>query len=137
MSNGEPTTLLTTELELVAPFDLSPLLAHLGSRASPLRNSVDGAVHTLWLEPDPEPRDLDAAIDHWVTIVDALPAHLRSLWDACTDRCLNTGIQSGFSPHASRLAVSEGSVKGAARIAVRLVFTVYAADHSHDERAPR
>lgn len=130
MTESEPTTLLPTELELVAPFELAPLLAYFGSRVFALRNSVDGSDRTVWLELTSEPHDLDVSIKHWIRIVDAMPADLRAIWNACTDRCLNTGIQSGFRPHASHFSISPDAVSGAARISVRLVFSVYSPDLS-------
>jgi hypothetical protein len=126
MTQGDPTTLLATELELVAPFDLQPLLAHFAASVSVLRNSVEDAVRTLWLGLEVESHDLDAAIEHWIALVDSLPPDLRARWDACSDRCLNTGIQGGTTPHAACFAVSEHAVSGLSRISVRLVFSVYA-----------
>ena len=119
---------LGTELEVVADFDLTPLLSHIGSRVAVLRNSVDDGRHTLWLELDPGETDLDDAVQRYVAMIEAMPSDLRSLWDASVDRCLNTGIQSGWRPHAYPIRLSAESIAQAARISIRHQFTVYAAD---------
>jgi hypothetical protein len=124
---------LGTELEIVADFDLTPILEQLRSYVAVLRNSVDDGLHTLWLELDPTESDLDDAVRRYVAMIEALPSGERSLWDKSVDRCLNTGIQAGVKPHAYAIRLSADSIVQAARISVRHQFTVYAA---HDENHP-
>jgi hypothetical protein len=120
-------TLRGTELEVVADVDLTPLLAHFQSHVAVVRNSVDGGRHTLWLELVPTEGDVDDAVQRYVRLVEALPVDLRGLWDASLDRCLNTGIQAGWTPHAHPVRLSAESLVQAARISIRHQFTVYAA----------
>lgn len=122
------TTLLGAELELVADRDLSPILAYLDSAVGVVRNSTDDSKHTLWLELAPSEVDLDDAVHRYASIVDALPQTLRMLWNACTDRCINVGVQAGPQPHAFAVALSEASAARLSTIATRLVVTVYACD---------
>jgi hypothetical protein len=121
------TSLLGTELEVVADFDLTPLLEELQNEVVVLRNSVDDGRHTLWLELDSGEEDVDDAVRLWTGMIEALPVHLRSLWDTSTDRCLNTGIQAGRHPHAYAVGLSAESAAQASRLALRHQFTVYAA----------
>lgn len=122
------TALLPTELEIVAPFDLSPFVQHFGARVLILRDSMEDGLRTLWLDLVPARKTLDDAVAQWIAMVEEMPASLRTLWSSCTDRCLNTGIQSGRRPHATYLDIRETTVAGAARISVRLNFSVYALD---------
>src|SRR5687767_9856459 len=92
--------LLGTELEIVADFDLTPLLEALRGDVEIIRNSVDDGRHTLWLELTAATSGVDDAVGQYVVLIEALPAHLRVLWDTSADRCLNTGVQSGLRPHA-------------------------------------
>lgn len=128
MTSERETLRLSTELELVAEFDLLPLLNHFGSRVEVMRNSSEGVTRTAWLDLCLDNENLDQAVAHYVTMIEEMPEPLRALWNACTDRCLNTGIQSGRQPHATKLELLQATVSGAARIGVRLVFTVYALD---------
>jgi hypothetical protein len=128
MNGPDETTRLGTELEIVADFDLRLLLEHFGSRVEVLRDSSEGATRTVWLDLTLENDTVDEAVAHYVAIVDEMPAAVRNLWNACADRCLNTGVQSGRHPHATPLELRAGTVAGAARIGVRLVFTIYAVE---------
>ena len=58
----DETRRLGTELEVVADFDLTPLLEELGSRVAVVRNSVDSGRHTLWVQHSSTEKDLDDAI---------------------------------------------------------------------------
>ncbi len=121
------TRTLGTELEIVSNGDLTPLLEHLESHVAVIRNSIDDGRHTLWLELDPTEGDVDDAVQRYVRLLEDLPAHLREIWDASSDRCLNTGIQAGWTPHAHPVRLSADSISRAARISIRHQFTVYAA----------
>ncbi|MFM7449341.1 MAG: hypothetical protein ACKO24_12185, partial [Leptolyngbyaceae cyanobacterium] len=124
----EETRRLGTELELVASFDLSPLLEHFGSRVAVIRDSQEGEIRTAWLDLGLQNDTLDEAVGHWVSMVEEMSDSLRRLWNACADRCLNTGVQSGRKPHAVPLELCAETMAGAARVRVRVVFTVYALD---------
>ena len=122
----DETDRLGTELEVVADFDLTPLLEHLGARVAVLRNSLDSGRHTLWLELVPTEKDLEEAVGRYAAMVDALPQPLRHLWNASLDRCLNTGIQAGRRPPSFVLELSPATMALEAAIATRHRFTVYA-----------
>ena len=128
MNAQHETTRLGTELELIADFDPQVLLDHFGARVGVLRHSSDGDTRTLWLDLALDNDTVGEAVAHYVAMVDEMPAHVRDLWGSCKDRCLNTGVQSGRHPVATYLELGAGTVAGAARIGVRLVFTVYALD---------
>lgn len=121
------TTRLGTELEVVADFDLAPLLEHLQPHVSVVRNSVDDGRSTLWLELVPGETSVDDAVVRYAKLVEALPPQIRSLWNEAADRCLNTGVQSGRAPHAYHVQLAASSMEREARIALRHVFTIYAA----------
>jgi hypothetical protein len=127
MVGSDETLRLGTELEVVADFDLAPLLGEFGARVGVIRNSVDSGRHTLWVQLNPTETDLDDAVRRYAEMVEGLSAEVRHLWDTSLDRSLNTGIQAGQSPHAYVLELSAASMSLEARISVRHQFTVYAA----------
>ena len=133
MLDSEPTQFLNVDLELVATFDLSPLLEHLNSATFTLCDSVDDGRRTVWMELDPDPKDADDAILRYAMLIESLPGDLRRLWDECEDRCLNVGIQSGVSPHASAFRISTGAIAKLVAIAARVEITVYSADGEKSE----
>ena len=95
------TRFLNIDLELVATFDLAPLLEYFNQTLFKLRDSVDEGRRTVWMELYADPKDMDDAILRYAMLVESLPKEIRRLWDKCEDRCLNVGIQSGRAPHAS------------------------------------
>lgn len=122
---------LGAELELVARSNLHPLLEHMGGGVNPLRNSVEGEVHTLWLELTPSESSLDDAVSRYAAIFDKLPQELRAIWDSCTDRCVNVGLQAGSRPHAFPLIASPGAIAELARLRLRLQVTLYSPAANH------
>ncbi len=124
----DETARLGTELEVVADFDLTPLLEQLGAQVAVLRSSVDAGRHTLWLELDPTETDLDDAVRRYATMIEALPEDVRHLWNTSLDRCLNTGIQAGRSPNGFALELSSASMCLETGISTRHQFTIYSAN---------
>ncbi len=60
-------------------------------------------------------------------MIEALPQQVRHLWNTALDRCLNTGIQAGRSPHSFVLELSSASMSLEVKISTRHQFTVYSA----------
>jgi hypothetical protein len=133
----DETRRLGTELEVVADFDLTPLLEQLGSRVAVIRNSVDSGRHTLWFQHVPTEKDLDDAVRRYAVMIEALPDQVRDLWNNSFDRCLNTGVQGGLHPPSYALELSSSAMALEVRIAARHRFTVYAVNpvtlHSPDD----
>ena len=117
---------LGAELELISRSNLHPLFKHMGGAVNSLRNSVEGGVSTLWLELAPSETSLDDAVSRYAAIFDTLPPELRAVWDSCTDRCVNVGLQAGSRPHAFPLLASLGTIAELARLRLRLQITLYA-----------
>jgi hypothetical protein len=127
MPDSEATRFLNVDLELVATFDLAPLLKHFDPTTFTLRDSVDKGRRTVWMELHADPKDTDDAILRYAMLVESLPSDIRRLWDECEDRCLNVGIQSGLTPHASAFRISTAALAKLVAIAARLEITVYSA----------
>lgn len=132
--DADATRFLNLDLELVAAFDLAPLLEHFSPATFTLRDSVDGGRRTVWLELDADPGDTDEAILRYAMLVESLPSGIRRLWDECEDRCLNVGIQSGRAPQASAFRISTDAIAKLVAIAARLEITVYGAGGEGSER---
>lgn len=75
-----------------------------------------------------------AAIQDFMSLVEAPPAELRGSWDAREDRCLNVGVQGGFLPHASVFRISASVMAALAATSTRLEVTVYAAEAGSKSR---
>ena len=137
MPDSETTRFLNVDLELVATFDLAPLLEYLSQPTFTLRDSVNEGRRTVWMELNADPKDTDDAIRRYAMLVESLPSDIRRLWDECEDRCLNVGIQSGLSPHASAFRISTAALAKLVAIAARLEITVYSAHREESEHRPK
>jgi hypothetical protein len=82
-----------------------------------------------------DPKDTDDAILRYAMLVESLPSDIRRLWDECEDRCLNVGIQSGLTPHASAFRISSDAIAKLDAIAARLEITVYSVGREESERS--
>ncbi len=85
----------------------------------------------------PRSKGTDNAILRYAMLVESLPSDIRRLWDECEDRCLNIGIQSGVSPHASAFRISTAAIAKLVAIASRLEITVYSVDREKSENRPK
>ena len=122
-------------MELVATFDLAPLLEYFNPRIFVLRDSLDEGRRTIWMELNADPKDTDDAIMRYAMLVELLPSDIRRLWDECEDRCLNVGIQGGLAPDASAFRISTASIAKLAAIAARLEITVYSVERKESKRS--
>jgi hypothetical protein len=135
MPDSEATRFLNVDLELVATFDLAPLLEYFNPMTFMLHDSVDDRRRTVWMELNADPKDTDDAILRYAMLIESLPIDIRRLWVECEDRCLNVGIQSGLSPHASAFRISTAALAKLVAIAARLDITVYSVDGEKSERS--
>jgi hypothetical protein len=73
------TRFLNIDLELVATFDLAPLLEYFNQTLFKLRDSVDEGRRTVWMELYADPKDMDDAILRYAMLVESLPKEIRRL----------------------------------------------------------
>jgi len=122
---SEGTHFLNVDLELVTDGVVDPLLDHWSAEVAVLRNSVEAGSRTAWLELNDQYESPERVIVEFLKLIDALPGQLRAVWDACSDRCFNIGIQAGAEPHASAFPISSGTLGRIAAVGARLELTVY------------
>lgn len=137
MSDSDATRFLNVDLELVATFDLAPLIEYFNLTTFTLRDSMDEGRRTVWMELSGDPKDTDDAILRYAMLVESMRSDIRQLWDECADRCLNVGIQSGLFPHASAFRISTAALAKLVAIAARLEITVYSLDGDESEDRPK
>jgi hypothetical protein len=124
--SSEETDFLNVDLEITTRGEIAPLLEHWSKKVVVLRNSVDGAQRTVWLELGIENPEMDRVLRSLLDLIDSLPRPLRTLWDQCDERCFNIGIQGGGSPHFSVFSISTETLHRVSAVHARVDFTVYA-----------
>jgi hypothetical protein len=122
---SEGTHFLNVDLELVTEGVVDPILDHWSTNVAVLRNSAEEGRRTAWLELKDQYESPEDVIVEFLKLIDALPGQLRAVWDACSDRCFNVGIQAGNESHSSAFRISSGTLGRIAAVSARLELTVY------------
>lgn len=126
----EETHYLNTDLDLVAPCDLTSLalaLTHRGLFTFHVLQREDG----LWLarfetnEPFLEP---DQNIAAMLDAIEALDEPLRNLWQACTIRVFDIGYDCGEEPWGFNQQLATATLARIAAVGAALMITLYPAD---------
>lgn len=73
------------------------------------------------------PQSVDETILVFCNLVQQLPPEVRAVWDNCTMRCMNIGIQAGTKPHSECFHISGKTISLLSAIKAEIAFTVYAA----------
>lgn len=127
---------LNTDLDLVAPRDLTPLASVLESRGVfPLSVQEDGNGEwyaTLEIECDLEGhnREPDVTIRVMLDAIEALDGEVKDLWTACTKREFNIGYDCGDEPWAFNNSLANRTLDRIARVGASLRITLYPPDRT-------
>ena len=130
----EPTQFLNVDLDLRLPKSAESLRDGLRRRMHLIHDEVGDSLKS-W-ELTRQPQSVEDAARRIIAAVESLPPKARAEWKQCKARDFNVGIRAGVTPHSQVFALSASSLLGLARLRMRLVWTVYAADLS-DAREPR
>jgi hypothetical protein len=129
---------LNTDLDLVSPQDLRPLLTALGAGGVDALYPTERAADGLWratletatsgISAEPE---ADLAV--MLAAIDAFPPAVRAAWDGCTLREFNLGYDCGDRPWAFNNGLSNGTLRRIAAAGATLRITLYPAMGEDDE----
>jgi hypothetical protein len=126
---------LNTDLDLVAPRDLTPLATALELRgAFPLSLQEDGDGQwyaILELSTDPEVREPEATIGMMLDAIEAIDGDAKELWGECTKREFNIGYDCGDEPWAFNNGLSSRTLHRMASLGASLRITLYPPARSH------
>ena len=124
------TTLLNVDLDIWSNSPLDDLVRAFGRRVFVLHAGKKGRRHAAHLELAREgaSRGADALIRSFVALVRRLPPKGRALWNRAQRRDFNVGIQAASKPYSYELPLEAGTVRAAAAVNARVVFTIYGAD---------
>jgi len=119
------TVFLNVDLDLEGPANLAPLVRALGP--VDILHQSDAAPFVAHLEIDQVGLDCLATISALLDLVEGLAPDARALWDQCTTRSFNIGIQSGLAPHYSEYALPATLLSRLAAVGADAVVTIYGA----------
>lgn len=125
----EPTTeFLNIDLELEGPVDIAPLIQALSPVYVLHSSSKAPFMANLEIEPGVG-MDFHSTMLAFLTVIESLDHATRALWDQCTKKCFDIGLQSGLEPHCSQYSLSASHLQRLASIGAELVITVYGAQY--------
>lgn len=126
---------LNVDLELESASDRSPLVEHWGEQVFVLfQDRVDEtyrlAFETEFAEPTDPPttdhtNDADDCIREFLSLIAALPAPLRGLWDGCHSRVFDIGVIAGTEPRVFIQMLSTSTLQAMAAVGGTVRFTMY------------
>ena len=124
------TTLLNVDLDIWSITPLDDLLRSFGRRVFVLHTGKEGRRYAAHLElaRDGASRGADALIRDFVALVRGLPPKGRALWNRAQRRDFNVGIQAASQPYSYELPLEVSTVRAAAAVNARIVFTIYGND---------
>ena len=123
------TRFLNIDLDIVGENNLAPLLDALEPAAYVLN---PGPEPLATLELNEQERSVDDALAVFCAALEALPPDARAVWDACTKRVFNIGIESADEPYASEFNISAANVGRVAGLGAAITVTVYGAKLSRE-----
>ncbi len=123
----EPTHFINVDLDLSSSESLGPLLDAWEHDVMVLHHTrVPGGGSEVGLEVAAMTTAAPPTIRCFVRLVQRLEPGLRALWDGCTERVLDIGIQSGTDGlHSWRLVLSPKVLAEVQEIGAQLAVTVY------------
>lgn len=122
------TTFLNVDLHVRSSSNLQPLIdaMEVRNRASTLWSQSTGRTrHAIFEVGRYRARTIDAVIREFARLIRALPTGPRRVWEKASRRDLNIGIQAGLK--GETYSIDAKTVKIAADLGARIVFTVYGA----------
>lgn len=123
----DPETLfLNVDLELRSAEPLDALVKALGP-VTVLR-FTEQAPYLANLEcPQDGPLDVESTLEVLLGLIEALPADARKIWDGCTQRRFDIGLQAGLGPRSFARTISPSVVVRLAAVGAELGLTIYGA----------
>jgi hypothetical protein len=116
------TKFLNVDLDLRGD-ELEELLRYLGPSVVVMHQTA----HELALELSSRVSDpLDETLAKWIELLQSLPEPGRAIWNRCSLRSMNIGIQSAEQPYSALFAISSLRVSQLASLQAEIVVTVYA-----------
>ena len=108
---------LNTDLDLVSPIDLAPLIGHFRyANVSPLIPTLgDDGLWYVTFDTDETFREPDSNIAAILSAIESSTGSSRDCWDACTKREFNVGYDCGDEPWSFNQGLSNETLRRMAR----------------------
>jgi hypothetical protein len=129
------THFLNVDLDIRSRCDLQPLIRGFGKKAHVLFVGRTGRMHVAHIELASLVRSADWAIRRFHALISSFGDSERELWNTASAKDFSIGVQAGVQPNPKDFCISTESVKAAAELGARIVFTIYA-PVKHGRRQP-
>lgn len=116
---------LNTDLDLVAPCDLTPLLTAIETHPVRALSSQYAASGYATLETNRCYKQPETSISTLLTAIEALGRKERAIWRSCRLREFNIGYDCGSEPWAFNQGLSNQTLARIAAVGATLRWTLY------------
>ena len=111
------------DLDVASRADLTPLITAFAPRAFHLSAFRHRGLNVAIFELSREPRNPDAGIRAFVSLIESLPPAARAVWRRATKRDFNVGVEA--AERGQVFTVLAETVVLAGRVGASISFTVY------------
>lgn len=119
---AEPTHFLNVDFDLESDRSIADLTVALGRKVIILCQTDRLVSFELFSDH----KSIETCLTKFACAINDLPPNARRIWDGCTRRTANVGIQAGFRPHSIEFSISHLTIGALTEIGCDLTFTVYA-----------
>lgn len=116
---------LNVDLELEGPSNLAPLVRALGNVH--VLHTTTEAPFAANLELVSGPLGLEDTLRGLLALAEKLDGFAQDLWNGCTKRKFDIGLQAGLEPPFSQYVLSSSLLKRMGALGVDVVVTLYGA----------
>jgi hypothetical protein len=127
MAKQKPATaqFLNVDMEVSSRSNLEPLVKALGKKVDVLYAGRHRGMYHAYFELARRIKNADTAIRGFCKLIEALPVDARKLWDGASKRDFSIGVRSAVQAPVYDTVIQAKTVKGAADLNARIVFTLY------------
>ena len=118
---------LNTDLEIESKEDLRPIIEAFGKEVFILHHGfIKGMQHASFELSHDHSFVPDEVIRRYCDLIEALPPTAKMIWNQCSTRLLDIGVESGSSPNCYRFEVHQSTLDRVSATGASLAVSIYA-----------
>ena len=118
---------LNTDLDIESQEDLTTLIEAFGDEVFVLHHGLIKGMHHASFEFSHDHSSVpDEVIRRYCDLIEALPPTAKMIWNQCSTRLIDIGVESGSSPNCYRFEVHPSTLDRVSAIGASLAGSIYA-----------
>ena len=117
---------LNTDLEIESKKELTTLIEAFGKEVFILHHGLIKGMHHASFEFSHDHSSVpDEVIRRYCDLIEALTPTAKMIWNQCSTRLIDIGVESGSSPNCYRFEVQQSTLDRVATIGASLAVSIY------------